>query len=292
MKKTVRIFVVALAVLLLMACMTACELPLPDEGEALAETVQTMVDAIVADDADTVKAQLSEKVDLTSFDETFASWKTLLAGVDTYEFQAIGWKKSLDNGVSSFELTGRIESESGTLLVQAKTVEGELVSFVFSTEDAKTEGGIAGVVSIVMYVITGLSVALVVLMVIDCARRRLNAKALWIILILIGHLELYATKAASGLSMGFHIGAIVPFSSYTVYESGAFDWSLLIPVGAIVYFFLRKWLTAKYEAPVKPVEDEYVVLEEGAGTAGDAEKSENPPMASQSEETPREDEGK
>lgn len=254
MKRAVRIFVAVLAVLLALLGMTACELPMPDEGEAMTETVQAVIDAILADDADTVKAQLSQEVDLTSFDETFATWKTLLASFEDYELTPTAWKKSIENGVSSFELTCRITAGKETLSVQAKTVEGELTSFVFFKEDVKTEGGLAGVLSIVMYVVTGLSVALVVLMVIDCVRRKLNAKALWIIVIVIGHLELYATKVASKLNVGFHIGAIVPFSELTAFESGAFDLSLIIPVGAIVYFFMRKWLTAKYEAPVKPTE--------------------------------------
>ena len=275
MKKTVRIFVAVLAVLFAVLGMTACELPLSDEGEELTEKVQAMVDAILADDADTVRAQFSEEVDLSSFDETFASWKSLLAGFEGYGLTPTAWKKSIDNGVSSFELTCRITSGDKTLLVQAKTVEGKLVSFVFSTEDAKAEGGIAGVVSIVMYVITGLSVALVVLMVIDCARRRLNAKALWIILIVIGHLEIYATKTASDLSMGYHIGALVPFSNFAAYESGAFELSLFIPVGAIVYFFMRKWLTAKYEAPVKPDEGVPAALADETGES-DKESVEMP----------------
>lgn len=246
MKQTIRVFA-ALFALLTLLCLCSCELPMPKEGEALEDVAEDVMEEILEGDPDAVRSYFSADTDLTDFDAVFAEWQTLLADVRDFELTPVGWRKNIKGGVHSFELTCRVRCAVEGLMLRVTTVEERLTGFTFYLEDPEITGGGVLVANIALWTLTGLSVALVVFMVIDCAKRKLNAKPLWLILILVGHLKLYVSTLQGRFSAGFHIGTIVPYSELTAYESGVFDLRIILPVGALVYFFLRSRLTESYE---------------------------------------------
>ena len=246
MKQTIRVFA-ALFALLTLLCLCSCELPMPKEGEALEDVAEDVIEEILAGDPDAVRSYFSADTDLTDFDAVFAEWQTLLADVRDFELTPVGWRKNIEGGVHSFELTCRVRCAVEGLMLRVTTVEERLAGFTFYLEDPEITGGGVLVANIALWTLTGLSVALIVFMVIDCAKRKLNAKPLWLILIPVGHLKLYVSTLQGRFSAGFHIGTIVPYSELTAYESGVFDLRIILPVGALVYFFLRSRLTEIYE---------------------------------------------
>lgn len=246
MKQTIRVFA-ALFALLTLLCLCSCELPMPEEGEALEDLTEDVIEEILEGDSDAVRSYFSTDTDLTDFDAVFAEWQTLLADVRDFELMPVGWRKNIKGGIHSFELTCRVRCAVEGLMLRVTTVEGRLTGFTFYLEDPEVTGGGVLVANIALWTLTGLSVALMVFMVMDCAKRKLNAKPLWLILILLGHLKLYVSTLKGSFSGGFHIGNLVPYSELTAYESGVFDLRIILPVGALVYFFLRSRLTASYE---------------------------------------------
>ena len=246
MKQTIRVFA-ALFALLTLLCLCSCELPMPQEGEALEDVAEDVIEEILEGDPDVVRSYFSADTDLTDFDAVFAEWQTLLADVRDFELTPVGWRKNIKGGVHSFELTCRVRCAVEGLMLRVTTVEARLTGFTFYLEDPEITGGGVLVANIALWTLTGLSVALIVSMVRDCAKRKLNAKPLWLILILVGHLKLYVSTLQGRFSAGFHIGTIVPYSELTAYESGVFDLQIILPVGALVYFFLRSRLTESYE---------------------------------------------
>lgn len=285
MKSLCRLLVAVLSVIVLSMALCACRMPFPAETERLTEEIETVLDGILSGDRQLVRDRFAEETAFSDFDGVFDSWTQSLEGVEGFTLEPIGWRKAVENGVHTFEITCRVQSEIDGLLVRATMQDGKLVAFTLSAEDPEVEGGAVLVTNIVFYVLTGLSVALVVLMLIDCSRRKVNAKPLWLILIAIGHVEIYASLLSSETSFGIHIGDLIPFSELTVWQSGAFDLSVMLPVGAAVYFFMRKWLTEHYE--------EHGAAKEGDGRVASLQESDNHPdghfeSAEPSEDTKRE----
>jgi len=89
-------------------------------------------------------------------------------------------------------------------------------------------------------------------MLIDCAKRNIKWKPLWIILILMGMF----TVVISDSRFSVHIGLVLAeYCHLKLFTSGSFELNLALPVGAIVYFFIRKTLPPK-TSPVDPVTEE------------------------------------
>jgi hypothetical protein len=67
-----------------------------------------------------------------------------------------------------------------------------------------------------------------------------------------------------------------------------FDFLAALPVGAVVYFFLRKWLTAKYQAPMQTSSQETLELSETSAEAS-AEAQPEAPASEQKDDTKLQD---
>lgn len=292
MKKTILILCVAVLLVAVLLCAVSCNLK--EDGARAEALCREMTDAILADDEDAAYRLVSDTMDRETFAAGFHALREALSGIDgAYELRQTAFRSEIDNGTSSYSATYEISSGGTTVTVEVAMTEGyeglTRYSASYSTSadavGALTTVGEFNLLQWALLIASALFIAFEVLMVLDCVKRTLNAKALWIILILLGHLKIYANTVAEGLSAGFRIGALLPYSRLLLYDGGAFDFTLVLPVGAIVYFFLRKWLTAKYEAPVKPA------ALEGETGVSDEESGENP-VAPLSEETPREDKDK
>ncbi len=257
MKKALRCLTVTLVVLAVLVFATSCNL---SENAPLAqELCRQMTDAILADDFDGAYAVVSAVCSEEEFQPIYGQLRTLLEGVGSYELKQTAFRSELKSGVETYSATYRLVSESQTGLSVEVALSSEtegLIRYVVHQSVSST-GTLATVgqfnpVQWGLLIYSALCIALVVLMVLDCAKRTLNARALWILLIILGHLKLYAATVDSTLSTGFRIGALLPFSKLVLYQNGAFDLALFLPVGAVVYFFLRKRLTEKYEKPLPP----------------------------------------
>ena len=98
-----------------------------------------------------------------------------------------------------------------------------------------------------------------IFMVIDCAKRRIKLKVLWIILIFAA--MTYSVSLGGEFSLGFELGVTLEPSyieAYPVFEN--IDIYLSVPAGAIVYFFVREHLPTK--PPKKKKEEEAVAVAE------------------------------
>ena len=96
-----------------------------------------------------------------------------------------------------------------------------------------------------------------VFMIIDCAKRRIKLKALWIILIFAA--MTYSASFGGEFSIGYELGVTLEPSyieAYPVFET--LDIYISIPAGAIIYFFVREHLPTK---PPKKKEEEAEVAD-------------------------------
>ena len=262
MKQPIRLLAVLLLLTLAVLSLSSCHLS--EQGEQAKALCEQMTDAILDGQFDAAYALVAEVCTEEAFREEYARFSSMLEGIDSYELQQTAFRSEMKNGVESYEATYAILCENvEDLAIDVAVEEGVegLTKYRVSQSAAvgytgsltTMEGATLPQWALVIY--SALCIAFVVLMVLDCVRRTINGKGLWVILILIGHLTLNVSNTAAKLSTGFRIGAFLPYSRLLLYQSGTFDLSLILPIGAVVYFFLRKRLTERYEKPLPPPEE-------------------------------------
>ncbi|MBO5006913.1 MAG: hypothetical protein J6C89_05665, partial [Clostridia bacterium] len=117
---------------------------------------------------------------------------------------------------------------------------------------------------ILILLFSAVCIAFIIFALIDCCKHKMKYKPLWIIIILCGVVAFTVTLNNTDINFKARVAAMLFSYSYLqIYETGALIFNLSIPVGAIVYFFLRKKLYAS--ATVK--EEEQIPPEETAESA-------------------------
>lgn len=245
-----RVLCILLLCLALTLSLTACvEEETRDRIRANAETV---LDMLIAGDADAAYAVLTAAGSRTEFDKFADFCMPLLAGVESYELKQVGWNVRTDDGVTNTSLTFRMICADGTeYLVEATETAGTagLTGFFFDTPEAAVADRTPAALKIAFLVFSLAVLAFVIWMIVDCARRKIRKKALWIILILCG-VMLTVRAGSSGFNVNFQIGLMAATSSIQwIAEPRNALVSFAVPVGAIIYFALRRRLTPPAVAP-------------------------------------------
>ena len=253
-----RIKALLLAALMICSAILFCSCSKFKESNAELEGLgRAFIDSIIADDYDTAYSYVSEVSDEETFGELYAKVREMLGGETEYTLKLTGWNGKVSNGVSTHTTVYTMTMESGksfeVTFATAKGTNG-LSSFYIAPVTASRT---SGVVSVIIKVLVGaLSIAVIVftvLMIVDCARRKIKLKALWIVVILLG-IRLGMSLNGSNLALNGFIGLMVSMSKVSIVQGG-FSVRLLIPLGAIVYFFVRKKLRAP-EIKVNPTVEE------------------------------------
>ncbi len=216
---------------------------------------EQFIDLLLADNAaEAYKLFDPTTVPLKDFNAWWAELRAVAAGATTAEITGRGWNANTKNGVTTNEYTYQIEFDNGSTMMLYLLNQKAGERFVGGTYRDATDfisktGKAVPVVSVVLTVYSILTLAFTVWMIVDCARRRIKYKALWII-INIAALSLTLTIGEQA-TISFLVGLFLQFSSIS--ESLAalsVTVKLIIPVGSIVYFCLRKRLTKPQDAPV------------------------------------------
>ena len=191
-----------------------------------------------------------------------------LSQIKSYELKQVGWYTNVRNGVKSYQTAYQMTTDSGAVWgIRLTTVEG--VNGIYglhmqdNTEFVDQTASLKGI----DWVLKGVSIlvmAFSVWMIVDCAKRKIRKKPLWIILILFG-ISAGLTFGSAGFSTNFHVGLFISMSGAVVDPVlGSASMNLVVPVGALLYFALRKRLEKK-EIPVAvPRDASDYMPEEGA----------------------------
>ncbi len=232
-------------VIILVFMMTACT-PLFDI-EIIKEQTENFLDLVLADNYDSAYAMLQETVTPEDFKPYWDMMRTASEGATAYEMEELGWSAYTTNGITQYLATFDVTLDNGrTLFVQTTLIEGiDGISGIYfheTTEFNATYGTYAPIIHIILVVLSLLSIAFTVWMIIDCARRKMQKKALWIIIILLGITLSVTIGGQFGVNLG--IGIFFMLSSATSdLATLSMTVKLIIPLGAILYFCLRKRLT-------------------------------------------------
>lgn len=252
MKNKIRLTVLLVAVLLLSTILvTACA---SGGGNAdLSERVEDFLDAILTGDKTAAYALVRSSCSEEEFDSLFSEFCEYLDGISDYELKQVGWRYNLDNGVETVSATYELSGDNGTLyVISAAMVEGVEGLSGFHVQDTaeilEMQKSFRGL-DLILKVYSVLVLAFGVWMLVDCIKRKLRRKWLWILLILVGVL-FKVTIGATQLHLNFNIGFWFTFSgvSADIYGNAVIA-KLMIPVGSVIYFFLRKQKTLQEDEP-------------------------------------------
>ncbi len=239
--------VMAAAVVLLGGCQLF-------DNEAVRTRTTAMLEAILADDADAAYACMVQEVPREEFDKAYVQYRTLLKDTASYTLKAQMLNIKTERGVTVTEVQYRMIVDKAVYTVKAVIDSRCEGLYHFSLAPA---GGLELAASVVgahplqiAFVIAAVAeTVFVVWATVDCARRRIKHKTLWIIAILFGMAVITYTMNGGAVSAGTSLGFLLSFTSLKLYGASYVSVRLLIPVGAVVYVCMRKRLTLPEETP-------------------------------------------
>lgn len=272
MKQLKKIVILLMAVLVVLSCGGCAALLELMEDEDIRTYTETMLDSLIADDADTAYTLVNDVVDRNSFEVSFGDMQKLIGDVETYELQllSINWKNNLKNGTSvkTADAVYRMTTATAVYVISVQTMSGyeELTAFYIvpyektdyyytGTMDAMKNATVWQWVALLSNL---LIIGIAVWALVDCIRCPIKLKALWIVIIVLGFITVGVTMSASKFNFNFNIGWLFEYSAYILYGGGSMKLRLMLPIGSIVYFVLKKLLIKKPisepESPVTPLE--------------------------------------
>ena len=210
---------------------------------------RAMIDAVVADDRAAAQATVIPKISEQEFDQVYRGLRSLWSKMEKYAIVAEEQGHFTENGVTYYKTVFKVTSEDGAVyLVSCVTEPGgkQLAGFHATLSDlSEAAEEVPFLLQALFLLLTLACVAFSVWMTVDCARRKIKLKWLWILLCWLSA-GFTLTFAASNVGLYFRFG-LVFLPSMATLRSGIFALQLYLPVGAIIYFFMRKKLSAKAE---------------------------------------------
>ena len=243
-----RVIAAVFSRLILLTSMTACGDR--EANERIKAHCEAVLDALLANDLPTAQTMLSQ-VSEEGIREFAAEIAPLLEGVSSYELKQTGWHFHTENGVTRTTMTYRMKCDNGrVLLVEGVEVTGveNLAGFGLQMPEEQAGSAVLLPIRIVFIAISTAVTAFCVWMIVDCARRRMKRKALWIIFILVN--VMFVLTVDGGIHFRTTFGLILARSSlYLDSITKAFQLSFAVPIGAIIYFILRHSLSLPTDPP-------------------------------------------
>lgn len=255
MKRTLSTLLVSL---LIVALLSGCaNIQIKDSPE-IRSNVDAFLAAVLDQNADAAYKAICSDVDRGEFSSAFSRIQEILADVESYELTPIHFNYSSRNGIATTQLTYRMETNSGAFVVVASamnTKEG-LLSFHVTPEEQTTlvytgtPGHMEGATAVqwIVLVLGFLVWGFVIWVFVDCCRRKIRMKPLWLLLIVFGAVLVTLTISGSAVNFQFNAGIYLTVSSLLRYGDGTHQLRLVIPLGAILYLSMRR----KLEKPATP----------------------------------------
>lgn len=212
---------------------------------------QTFLDYVLQNDYDAAYAMVSHVAAEDDFLTLWNEMRNVLQNSKSYETEQTGWYQRITNGVTTTEVLFEVVSDDGKVCqVRIYTTDGvegiaglhflDSTAFIQKTEYFSIVNIFLGIFSLVC-------LAFSVWMFVDCLKRRLQYKVLWGILTIF-HLGFSVTESVSSFSFQFKLYFLFPISRISANSSTlAVSIAVFFPVGAIIYFFMRKRLTIPAE---------------------------------------------
>ncbi|MBE6563573.1 MAG: hypothetical protein E7660_07535 [Ruminococcaceae bacterium] len=259
------------AVLVLVYC--GADIDVGNNGE-LGEQFMTFV---INDDYKAAYDMVKETVNTGNFKDYWSTIQSVVKDAKSYELKQIGWNVNTSGGLTTYTTAYQVYFDNGVVALFRVITRDDIngiagVYFADATEFINRTDSYVPVVNIILTVISILSIEFCVWMFIDCLRRKIKKKVLWAIINLVG--ISFTLTLGESARLNFMVGLILSRSSIAADPSTlSVMTKIVVPLGAIIYFFLRRKLTVKNDVPAD-LPEETLSIGEGE-TAESSAKPEN-----------------
>lgn len=239
------------------------------------ELGKEFMDHVILGEKDAAFAMTGDTVGASDFDVFWTNVRSVTNGASSYEMKQIGWNVNVSGGVTTNTTAYQIKFDNGSsILFRVMTQDGTDgiagIYFHDATDFLADSEKTLPVAKLITTAISILSWAFIVWMIVDCSRRKMKNKVIWIIITLLG----FCVTLTLGQKFGFDfMFTLMLRMNSVVADPGvlAMKYTVCIPLGAIIYFFMRKNLTV---TPAPAPEFSEPPVTEGA-TDGEQNKTEN-----------------
>lgn len=244
--------------LLLAGCDAAQKMMDELDDAQIRQMTQTMVDSVLAQDEEAAWPVMEDAVERDAFKNGFEMLCQMLVDVESYELQVNHVSKNVTNGVSSITIRYLMTAGDVQYWVTSTVTQGYDGLTNFNITPVTTQTGTIGKMdgaNAAQWIILVLGFAefgFVLWMLIDCCRRKLKKKWIWILVVLLGGITLLLTVTPQQFRFRFNYGLVFQYTSLIRYSTGGFQFRLYLPAGAVAYAFCKKHFTLPPEQPEEP----------------------------------------
>ncbi len=230
-----------------------------DDDYVLDAFCRTLVDQVIAGEKTETYAMFKDIATIHEFDETWAYLRATAEGATKADIHTTGMGVHFDNGVEYWKSQYFVQFDNGKDMNLSLTFkEGESIYGMhymditdFYPDAAKNARMLNTALSIYSLFVFAFSIW----MIVDCARRHVRKKALWILLIIAGISLTF--RVGEHNSFSFMVGLFLQRSNAWVdFGYLAVGTKIILPVGTVIYFFLRKRITMEPSPIVNPTPQE------------------------------------
>jgi len=232
---------------------------------------------VINDDYKAAYDMVKETVNTGNFKDYWSTIQSVVKDAKSYELKQIGWNVNTSGGLTTYTTAYQVYFDNGVVALFRVITRDDIngiagVYFADATEFINRTDSYVPVVNIILTVISILSIEFCVWMFIDCLRRKIKKKVLWAIINLVG--ISFTLTLGESARLNFMVGLILSRSSIAADPSTlSVMTKIVVPLGAIIYFFLRRKLTVKNDVPAD-LPEETLSIGEGE-TAESSAKPEN-----------------
>ena len=233
------------------------------EDESLRQSTQLMLDSLIRDDFDSAYALISSAVTKEQFQPLYDGLLPVLQNVESYELIASYKATKVTDDAGYVAVRYLFIAQDLKLVVEATRQEGVegLIGFLVNEYQETTVTGTVGNMKgadagqWIFLVITIAEVGFILWMFVDCCRRKIHRKWLWLLVVALGSVAL-SISLGSGFQIRVNVGLF--FDLYTAllrYTTGEVTVRLMVPLGAVLYLCLRKKLLAQTQKAAQEAVD-------------------------------------
>ena len=221
---------------------------------------KTMLDYIIQNDYEAAFGMVSHVASEEDFAYLWNEMRSVFQNSKSYELNQKSWHQKWTNGVTTIEVLFEAVTDDGKVcyftVYTTDQIEGIVGLYFVDSTDFIQETESLSVVNIFLVVFSLICMAFSIWMLIDCLKRRLHRKILWALLTLL-HVGFTLTTGASVFNFRFRI---LLFNGMSMIDTNpamlAIAITVFLPIGAIVYFFMRKRLTIPEEPTAEDIPEQ------------------------------------
>lgn len=255
MKKRNIVLVITIVLAVALLC-GGCSQALQElEDGQVRQCTETMLDALIDGDLQGAYDLVRDIISLEEFEPTYHQLRELIGDVDGYELTLLSFYSSsnISDGTGNTTVSSVYEmtTQNGRLIVSIRmnsqigltsfhiTPYENTVYHYTGTLDTLDGASAAQWVFLLLNVVV---IGLEVFSLVDCCRQKFQKKTFWIVLLALGFITVGATISTTGFRVNLNVAWLTDYSALIFYGSGAATIRLMLPMGAILYWFQRKKL--------------------------------------------------